>query len=248
MLHIVSLISTKNIVEIVYDREMTDGFKSALATNHAGGDVSLLSFYRTTEAEEIRVRKNDEYVLTWVGDEVVSLDFSAEDSRPWLRVETSRGTVKADAPADLALSSIGVWSAGTYNQGDYTYRNNAIFRCTKTSTTQTPTVSATDWSKTCSAVLMTLTALNFDKTTVISNFNKLVTIPVTDNAYRSIPLLCQFASGVCTVVIAYKSISECGSWLFPSSSDDIFAEDLTDLTKTKINVLDQEIVNVILPF
>ena len=248
MLHIVALISTQAIVEVIYDRVLTQGLKDALAANHADGDVSLLFFYTTTEAEEARVRVGDEYGLTWVSDAIIGLDFSAEDNKPYLRVVVSRDTLKADAPSDLALSSIGVWVAGTYNQGDYAYRNNTIFQCTAASTTQTPTASATDWSRICSAISMTLTALQPDKVTVLTGFNSLVTIPVTDNTHRSIPLLCQFASGVCTTVIAFKSISECGSWYFPGSSNEIIAVDISDSSETKINVEAQKVLNVILPF
>jgi hypothetical protein len=170
-----------------------------------------------------------------------------EDGKPFVGVAISRSTIKADAPADLALSGIDVWSAGTYHQGDYAYRLNAIYSCTASSTTQTPTAGATDWKRVCSAALLTLTAYLPDGVTV-SSFSSMVTVPVTDNQGRSIPLLCSFVSGVCEVVLAYKSISECGSWYFPSSSNEIEAVNIVTEVVTKINVLAQQRVNIILPF
>jgi hypothetical protein len=249
MLNIVANNSTQTIVEIVR-REITSGLLDALAQNHTGGDTAIISIYEASQAEEDRINNGDEYLLIWNVDGITidGLDFSPEDDKPYMRFEVSRATVKADAPADLALSGIGVWEAGTYNQGDYTYRNNNIWQCTATSTTETPTTSASDWAKICSALQLTLTALQSDNSTVVTGFNDTVLIPVTDNEGRTIPLLCPFDSGVCNIVLAFKSVAVCGSWSFPDSSNEVDAVDAADQSVTTINVDGQITVDVILPF
>jgi len=248
MINFVGLISTEEVVEVIYDRELTPGLKSALASNHAEGDINALYFYTLTQEDEDRVRARDEYTVVWVEGAITGLDFSIEDNKPYLRLEVSRDIVKADAPSDLALTGIGVWSAGTYNQGDYSYNNNNIWQCTATSSTDEPNTASADWKKVCSAIRLDLTALRPDGTTVLTGFSKPVFFLVSDNTGREIPILCPFSSGLCSIVLAFQNISECGTWSFPYSTDEVAAIDVTDNSETAIKVEQQILVKVILPF
>lgn len=246
MLNIVVRISDQQIVETT-SRDITQGLLEAYASNYTGGDENDITYYTATTQEEDRVNNGDEYSLVWSGDTITELDFSAEDSKYWLSVVKSAPGIKADAPADISISSISIHSVGAeYNQDDLVFYNNAIYKCVVTTTTETPS-TGTDWSRICSALTIKFSVLKPDKSGVVLGFSDAVIIEIDGNV-GSNPMRCQFTSGECTKIIIMKNNSDCGDWVFPLENKRDNIKNLDTGTVYSVRINNQENVKVILPF
>jgi len=218
------------------------GFLDALATNYTGGDVTDIAYYQTTQEEEDRISIDSDYTLVWTDGQITGLDFSIEFAKQWLRFSCSDIGIKANAPSDLEIENISIWTAETYSQNDYVYHNGAIWQCVvANSTTSEPAVDNSDWSRICAAAELTVELLKPDKSGVVAGYNKSNNIPVTTNTLDSF-LRINFQSGVGKAILFFGSVQDCGTWKFPSSD----IRELIDGTDIRI---DQQVeLEVILPY
>lgn len=103
-------ISTETVLErgsrspdLVGDR--LTAFRSALCTNHGLTDQDL-SLYVIADTDPVmtRIKNGDEYSVVWDESEIVSLDFTPEDDKPYLQFSANKTYAQADGVESVLVS------------------------------------------------------------------------------------------------------------------------------------------------
>ena len=218
MFSIIANIREQKQVEIT-SQTPTPEFMSAIANNY-GGVAEDYTYYTLTEEEFARLENGDEYLLVWDVEKLTGIDFSPEDNKGWIRAELSLSANKV-ALNSVDVQKVRVFEKGTsYSQNDYVFNTDAIWKCQETTASKDPGVN-TAWSKEAPAVLLTLTILRADKSTVDTAATFSAILPVSMPNDQTADMEVEFSSGICKKVIVLNDINNCGNWSFPSARDHI---------------------------
>jgi len=242
-MYIIAKASSKSEVE---RRNMaglpSQAFLEALAINYADGNVNDIKYYVATSEEEVRIIRGDEYSLIWVADELTGIDFVIEETKKWLRFESSAVGMKANAPADLQNDNITIWTAATYLQGDVVFNGNSIWQCTVTSTTSEPSNNNSDWSRICSGAKIKVQVLNADKESIAVGQNGPAVIRCKKSDQSEAYIRVIFVEGEAEFVLVFSSLQDTGTWSFPYS-------DVREIVNNfDIRIDQQANIEVLLPF
>lgn len=75
-----------------------------------GGVKEDYSFYEITEEESYKYVDGQSYQIIWNVDEISSIDFSLEESKPWAKLFTDKTAIKDDG-IDSAFLTLEVWKS-----------------------------------------------------------------------------------------------------------------------------------------
>jgi len=109
MSYIVGKKIDKSLVEVVMRDVLLQQLQEAIVANK-GGVVEDYSFYEMTAEDVERCRDGWSHTYVWENSNMVSIDFSSETSKPWVKVFTDKTSIVDDG-VDTATITLEFWKA-----------------------------------------------------------------------------------------------------------------------------------------